>query len=185
MNTIEIDTSRVFAEVSQDRRQRLAKAWNLDDAISLLKCKQVSPQLEDDMRLCVESMLLHCIAEEKFISTAQADQWTAEALGKLAESVEDPNQFDAVCCERVAWVRLAELCWLCEATCLLQLILKGPLYDHMLRVTLGSTTDFTGKHAHVMVAWVWRMDHEEIVFRHEPTVDQPMNSVLRKVFGVT
>lgn len=180
MNSLVLDTSGVRQRVADERRAGLAQTWDLEAARALLRCSTET----DDVRLCCESLLVTAIATE-FSSFRQADRFVAKQLGALAH-VCGAESLDQVLCQRVAWLRLLELCWLCDNVHLAELLLQGPLAAHPLAdAILDESDDFSGPLAHVRVAWRWQAPKRgRVVFETVPPLapDGPMNGALRKTF---
>lgn len=172
-----LDTSRVRQDVLETRRQILASKWDLHEACALLK---ITSSPETDAQLCCESLMLHAMAMD-FKTARKAERFVGKQLGALALA-GGGDLVDQVLRERVGWMRLLELCWLCDSFLIADLILEGPLAHHPLAdVLLEEQDDFQHPLAHVKVAWEWEVDRHAIRFSVVPqTRDTPMNTTLRK-----
>lgn len=179
MTELVLDTSGVRQRVIEERRAGLAQTWGLEAACALLRCSAE----EDDVRLCCESLLVAAIAVE-FSSFRQADRFVAQQLGALAQAC-GAEVLDQTLCRRVAWVRLLELCWLCDNMFLADVLLQGPLAGHPLSEAItDESEDFSGPLAHVRVAWRWQAPKRgRVEFETAPpTAQTAMNNALRKTF---
>jgi hypothetical protein len=160
-------TTEVLLEATQARRLALARKWDYDDALALLKGAVATASasgpadLAEDVRLVCESLVLHAI-ETAHGSIEKVHNFIGVPLGQLAAAaLPDPLLLDCVLRTRVAWLRLWELAWLMDNDAVVGLLAEGPLIDHpFVRRMIFDTERLDGDDAHLMVGFEWYYDAE-------------------------